>query len=129
MLHCWFHLNDVHGFLCVLLKKHHGGGVRVDVELLQQPSALFVGLVYIAKAHKISEGKRRKLECRINSEARIFTTCVMHVKSVRRVLGGVLNQFVTHVWVLLHRHVNTAYFVEEGGDRRLVEDDNAGLVF
>lgn len=59
------HLNDVHRFLCVLLKKHHGGGIRVHVELLQQPSAVFASLVYIAKADKISEGKRCKLECRL----------------------------------------------------------------
>lgn len=70
-------LNDVHGFLCVLLKKHHGGGIRVHVELLQQPSAAFASLVYVAKADKISEGKRRKLECRINGQARRFTARVM----------------------------------------------------
>lgn len=64
------HLNNVHRFLCVLLKKHHGGGIRVHVELLQQLSAVFASLVYVAKADKISEGKRRQLECRTNSQAR-----------------------------------------------------------
>lgn len=69
------HLNDVHGFLCVLLKKHHGGGIRVDAELLQQPSAVFASLLYVAKADKISKGKRRKLECRINSQAKLPVLC------------------------------------------------------
>lgn len=76
------HLNDVHRFLCVLLKKHHGGGIRVHVELLQQPSAVFASLVYVAKTDKISEGKRRKLECRTNSQARRFTTHVMRPESI-----------------------------------------------
>lgn len=76
------HLNDVHRFLCVLLKKHHGGGIRVHVELLQQPSAVFASLVYVAKTDKISEGKRRKLECGINSQARRFAARVIQPRAI-----------------------------------------------
>lgn len=64
LLQCWFYLNDVDRFFCVFLKKHHGGGVRVHAELLQQSGAVFGTLVHVAKAHKISEGKCRKLKCR-----------------------------------------------------------------
>lgn len=62
------YLNDVDRFLCVFFKQHHGGGVCVHIELLQQPTAVFVTLVHVGKAHEISEGKRCELEYKMNRE-------------------------------------------------------------
>lgn len=95
------HLNDVHRLLCVLLKKHHGGGIRVHVELLQQPSAVLASLVYVAKANKISEGKRRKLESRINSQAGRFTA---RVKQPENMFFKNIAQLNGRLPVCTHKH-------------------------
>lgn len=55
---CCMYLDDVNRLLCVLLKKQHGGGVRVYVELPQQLSVVCFTLVHVAEAHVVPEGKR-----------------------------------------------------------------------